>query len=153
MTSLAALLSTAWLLSIVTAPLLPTAISACVYAVGSLVCHQVPDRSFHLGAYQLPICARCVGIYSGAAVGAVAMMMPAGVGFRRVKETLVSRRARWVLVGGALPTLMTVVLETAGLWPTTNAVRAGTGFPLGLAAALVVMSALATINYRDQIPR
>jgi len=153
MTSVAALFSTAWLLSIFTAPLLPTAISACVYAVGSLVCHQLPDRSFHLGAYQLPVCARCVGIYCGAVVGAVAMMVPTGFSARRMKETLISRRARWMLMAAALPTLTTVVLETAGVWPATNGVRAAAGFPLGLVAALMVMSALATINYRDQIPR
>jgi uncharacterized membrane protein len=149
MTSVAALLSTAWVLAIFTAPLLPTAISAGVYAVGSLVCHQLPDRSFHLGAFQLPVCARCVGIYAGASVGAVAMLMQTGAGARRVTGTPIMRRGRWLLLAGALPTAITVMLETAGLWPTTNIVRAAAGFPLGLVATLVVMSALATLNYRD----
>jgi len=153
MTSLAALISTAWLISIFTAPFLPTAISTGVYAVGSLVCHQLADRSFHLGPYQLPVCARCAGIYSGAAAGAVAVLIQTGVSARRFTVTPNSRRARWMLVAAAVPTAMTVVLETTGLWPTTNVVRAAAGFPLGLVAALVVMSALATINYRDQIPR
>jgi len=149
MTSVAALLLTAWLFSIVTAPLLPTAISVGVYAVGSLVCHQLPERSFHLGMFQLPVCARCVGIYAGASFGAVVMLMPAGFGARRFKDRFIFRRGRWTLVAGALPTAATVMLETAGLWPTTNLVRAAAGFPLGLVAALVVVSALATLNYRD----
>jgi uncharacterized membrane protein len=145
MALIATLLSMAWLLSILTAPLLPAAISASVYAVGSLVCHQLPERSFHLGGFQLPVCARCVGIYGGVAIGALgaSVMGPAAV----------PRRARQILVLAALPTAVTVALESAGLWPTTNIVRAAAGFPLGLAAALVVTGALATLHYRDQIPR
>src|SRR5262249_48603176 len=42
-----------------------------VYAVGSAVCHQIDTRSFHLWQRQLPVCARCTGIYVGAAVAAV----------------------------------------------------------------------------------
>ena len=38
-----------------------------VYAIGSLICHQLPERSFHLWGAQLPVCARCTGIYAGAA--------------------------------------------------------------------------------------
>src|SRR5262249_922300 len=51
-----------------------TAVSAfalVVYAVGAVVCHQLPDRSFHLLGRQLPVCARCTGIYAGAAVAAI----------------------------------------------------------------------------------
>jgi uncharacterized membrane protein len=141
----AAWLSIAWLLAILTAPLLPTALSASIYSVGSLVCHQLPERSFHLGGFQLPVCARCAGIYGGAAVGALGAVV--------MRRAAVPRRVRQILVLAALPTAITVALDTAGLWPTTNIVRAAAGFPLGLVAALVVTSALATINYRDQIPR
>lgn len=28
-------------------------------------CHQMPERSFFLGGYQLPVCARCTGILLG----------------------------------------------------------------------------------------
>src|SRR6266540_2695250 len=47
-------------------------VSAAIYGVGSLVCHQRPERSFHIWGAQLPVCARCAGIYAGAAVAAVA---------------------------------------------------------------------------------
>lgn len=32
-------------------------------------CHQMADRSFSLGNYQFPICARCTGILIGEIVG------------------------------------------------------------------------------------
>ena len=28
-------------------------------------CHQMPERSFFIGAYQFPLCARCTGIVIG----------------------------------------------------------------------------------------
>src|SRR5262245_11474962 len=54
-------------------PQVPAAVyllAAAVYAVGSVVCHQRPERSFFLWGRQLPVCARCTGIYVGAALAA-----------------------------------------------------------------------------------
>ena len=48
------------------------ALIAGVYAVGSLICHQLPERSYHLWTAQMPVCARCTGIYFGAVLGASA---------------------------------------------------------------------------------
>lgn len=28
-------------------------------------CHQIPERSFFLGSYQFPVCARCTGVLIG----------------------------------------------------------------------------------------
>ncbi len=28
-------------------------------------CHQMPERSFFVGNYQFPVCARCTGVYLG----------------------------------------------------------------------------------------
>src|SRR5882762_6843024 len=42
-----------------------------VYGAGSFICHQLPERSFHSWAAQWPVCARCTGIYFGAAMAAV----------------------------------------------------------------------------------
>jgi uncharacterized membrane protein len=38
-------------------------------AIGYAVCHRIPARSFHIGTYQLPLCARCTGMYLGAMLG------------------------------------------------------------------------------------
>lgn len=34
-------------------------------------CHQRPDRSFFINGYQLPVCARCSGVFLGYISGAV----------------------------------------------------------------------------------
>jgi len=40
-------------------------------AVGYAVCHRIDERSFHLGERQLPLCARCTGMFLGATLGLV----------------------------------------------------------------------------------
>ena len=34
-------------------------------------CHQRPDRSFFMGKYQFPVCARCTGILAGHVIGII----------------------------------------------------------------------------------
>jgi uncharacterized membrane protein len=43
-------------------------------ALGYAVCHRIDERSFHLGGRQLPLCARCSGMYLGAMLGIVFQM-------------------------------------------------------------------------------
>ncbi len=49
----------------------PPGILDKVGAVGYSVCHQISDHSFHFGNQQLPLCARCSGMYLGAVVGLI----------------------------------------------------------------------------------
>src|SRR5215208_1848568 len=37
-------------------------------AVGYAICHRIGERSFHIGARQLPLCARCTGEFFSAAI-------------------------------------------------------------------------------------
>ncbi len=51
-------------------------------AIGYAVCHQISARSFHIGSFKLPLCARCSGMYLGAMTG---LVFQAVVGRRRTK--------------------------------------------------------------------
>ncbi|MGW8251232.1 MAG: DUF2085 domain-containing protein, partial [Anaerolineales bacterium] len=46
-------------------------------ALGYAVCHRIDLRSFHLGERQLPLCARCTGMYLGA-MGALVFQLIVG---------------------------------------------------------------------------
>jgi len=95
-----------------------------IYAVGSFICHQKPERSFHLWMTALPVCARCTGIYLGAGLAAVAS------GFSQTARR-VRRRADAAIVLAALPTIATLLYEWAtGIVPG-NWIRAAAGSPLG----------------------
>jgi uncharacterized membrane protein len=121
-----------------TAPALPAYLGAAlVYAVGAVVCHQLPGRSFHLWGRQMPVCARCTGIYLGAALVAVA-------GFTRLTPvrlaTWIASRSAGLAVIAAAPTVATLVVEwTTGSVPS-NAVRAAAGVVLGAALAALVLA-------------
>ena len=132
---LVAFLAVAWVVLIVAGPILPAAPAGMLSACGSRICHQISERSFHLGAAQLPVCARCLGIYAGFAIGLIVAL---SASLRRPRGL-----TSGVLVAvGALPTAITLLLEWAGLWPTSNLTRAVAGVPLGVGVALVVMGAL-----------
>lgn len=47
----------------------PPGLSGKADAIGYAVCHRISERSFHIGTLQLPLCARCSGMYLGAMVG------------------------------------------------------------------------------------
>jgi uncharacterized membrane protein len=38
-------------------------------------CHQRPDRSFFLGDYQFPVCARCTGVFLGQTAALIMLLM------------------------------------------------------------------------------
>ncbi|HUR34220.1 MAG TPA: DUF2085 domain-containing protein [Vicinamibacterales bacterium] len=120
--------------------------SQLVYAAGAVVCHQRPERSFHLVGQALPVCARCAGIYAGAAgavlvLGAAALVGAPRTGRRR--PALDTRLARRAAVAAFLPTALTLAWEWEwGMGRTpANVLRAAAGVPVGLFVAWVVMLA------------
>jgi uncharacterized membrane protein len=104
-------------------------VAALVYHVGSLICHQRPERSFHIAGLQMPVCARCFGLY---AAGAAGLLLAWGL-----REKWSSNTARVGLALSALPIALSVGLEWAGAIETTNLFRVASGLPLGLTAGLV----------------
>ena len=43
--------------------------------IGYAVCHQLPERSFHLAGEQLPLCTRCSGTFLGALAGFILLTL------------------------------------------------------------------------------
>jgi uncharacterized membrane protein len=130
---LVAALAIGWLALLIAAPGLPAMLATACYAAGAFICHQRPERSFHLDGAQLPVCARCLGIYAGAAGGSLVAHVPG----------LVLRlRPRPLLIAGLVPTLVTLAVEWTGLGDPGNVVRGAAGVPIGLAAAVVLVPRL-----------
>ena len=109
-----------------------------VYGAGSAICHQRPERTIHLWTAQMPVCARCTGIYSGAGIAALVLLT------RRLGPAAAFGRntVRLMLVSGSLPSLATLVFEWRTDHAPANWVRALAGFPLGAAVAWTIGSAL-----------
>jgi len=106
--------------------------AAVIYAAGSNICHQRPERSFHIAGHPMPVCARCTGLYVSAALAVPLALLFA--------VPLTVRGARRLLVLAALPTAITWALEYAGVVPFSNAARALAALPLGCAAVWLVVT-------------
>lgn len=119
---------------------------AFAYAAGSLICHQLPDRSFFVDGRQLPVCARCTGLYLSGAAGFLGWVLVKSV--RRWRSILVPPRAAlWIVTGAGVPTAISYAAGVTGVWDGSNLTRALLAMPLGIAAGAVV-AAVATKDLR-----
>jgi uncharacterized membrane protein len=107
-----------------------------IYGVGSVICHQRPDRTFHFGAIPLPVCARCAGIYAGGAVVALAVLIG------RRFPACSPRTARGWLATAAAPALLSLIYEWGSARTPSNSIRAATGVLIGAAVAAIVFAFL-----------
>jgi uncharacterized membrane protein len=134
-----------WTILIFSLPLLTSGISppprliAVVYGAGALVCHQQTERSFSLTGTQMPVCARCTGLYLAGTLCALA----AWFGYPREP-----RRARTLLAIAAAPMALSVGLEWMGLAAGSNTLRAASALPAGGVAGWVIVRLLRSESER-----
>jgi len=117
---------------------------ALVYVVGSVICHQRPDRSFFWDGQQLPVCARCTGLYLS---GAVAFALWWALRFLRSAPPIAwtPATALRAITVAAIPTAVSWTSGVLGVWDGSNLTRALLAVPLGVAAGGVV----AAVSSRD----
>jgi uncharacterized membrane protein len=121
-------------------------ISEFIFAASSLICHQRPERSFFIDGHQLPVCARCTGLYLSGAIGFAGWLVLKGVrGWGRI--VVDPRRAAWVFMMAAIPTALSLAAATLGVWDGANLTRALLALPLGTVAGAIV-AAVATKDLR-----
>jgi uncharacterized membrane protein len=130
-----------------------------VYVVGSFVCHQRPERSFYLWAHQMPVCARCAGIYAGAALAVLVLPLARrlldGRSLGEGGQPSLACSPKGVALVACAPAIATLVYEwTTSVMPS-NGIRAATGVWLGAGIALLVLVTPGThrptsreVNYR-----
>jgi uncharacterized membrane protein len=118
------------------------ALSALVYAAGAVVCHQRPERSFTSAGLQLPVCARCTGIYSVAAL--IALVLGGVVAFTGRAPASFSglpHRARLaVAIVALLPTIATALFEWSTGGAPSNATRFAAGAPIGVLVSWIALT-------------
>ena len=102
-----------------------------------MICHQIPDRSFFWDGHQLPVCARCTGVYLSGVLGLVAW---AGIKTARKWRpmTIDPRIALRVFAIAAAPTALSLASGIAGVWDGSNVTRAVLAIPLGASAGAIV---------------
>lgn len=112
-------------------------ILAIIYSIGGVICHQRPERSFFWAGHQLPVCARCTGLYLSAAAGLLAWFaVKAARSWRPI--TIDPRIALRVIAIAAVPTALSLASGAVGAWDGSNLTRALFAIPLGASAGAVV---------------
>lgn len=135
--TIVAALAVGWVAVLLLAPWLPVPAASVVYLFGAHICHQIAERSWHVDGVQLPVCARCLGVYVGAAVALVPGVWR--VPSRAPRDPAYVRRM--VILAVAL-NAATIAMEWTDLWRVSNALRAGAGAALGIAVALAIRHAV-----------
>ena len=104
----------------------------------SVLCHQLPHRSPHLGGAPWALCHRCTGIAAGLALGllAVPALTPA------LRTRVAGLRAGRLIALSLLPIALDWSLGALGVWANTPLSRVATGAVFGVAAGVVLGVAL-----------
>lgn len=111
-------------------------------AVGYAVCHQIAERSFHAHGHQLPLCARCTGLYLGVLTGiavfaARGRLRGARLPGYRVLAVLVVLGATYALDG--LNSYLSIFAFYTPVYAPHNTLRLLTGLAFGLGMITVVL--------------
>jgi uncharacterized membrane protein len=137
----------------------PPGLLGKVDAIGYAVCHRIGERSFYIGNYQLPLCARCSGMYLGAVTGLVFQSI---VGWKRLKIphwsiiTLLVLFVALFAIDGANSYLYLLKQVSPGILPDipnlyipNNTLRLLTGSGMGLAMAVMLVPAFNQTVWAD----
>ena len=134
--AMSAAFTIAVLAAIIGAPLLQSsghpAVAFKIYRVFSFLCHQIPERSFHLAGEQFAVCSRCTGLYAGFAMATLTYPL-----FRSLHQTETPRIV-W-LFASALPLAIDFSLTYFGVWQNNHFTRFTTGALFGAVAAIFVL--------------
>lgn len=131
------------LISVVAAPLFQSrslsGFAAAIYQPFSYLCHQLPERSFHLAGHPFAVCSRCTGLYAGFAFATLALPL-----VRSLKRTD-TPHVIWLLLS-AVPLAIDFGLTYFGIWENNHFTRVTTGALFGAVAAIYVVPGLIELS-------
>ena len=121
---------------------------------GALVCHRITARSFTIAGRQMPLCARCTGMYLGIALVFITMFL---AGRTRWSE-LPAVKILLILLGfiglmgiDGLNSFSHFFPDLPHLYTPQNWLRLVTGMGTGLALGIIIFPALAQTLWHEQV--
>lgn len=117
--------------------------------LGSTVCHQLPERSYIFDGFQMPLCARCIGIHFGFVLSTLFFL----TGSRRFASGLPG--VKQMIVLGAIMSffLIDAGLSYSGISTSDNLRRTLSGLSLGVPFPFVIYPLLSAILFPARNPR
>lgn len=143
------LLALGWLLNT------PAGLLGKADAVGYAVCHRIDLRSFNLGERQMPLCARCTGMYLGAVLGLVFQSL------RRPRRAAPPSAGILVFLGvmvlafavDGINSFLSLIPVAPHLYEPQNWLRLITGTGMGLVIAVILYPGFNQAVWNDYDPR
>jgi uncharacterized membrane protein len=136
-------LASVWLIWIVAAPIALYAghysLSSLFYATFSMICHQIPERSFYLSGYPLAVCARCTGVYLGFFIGLLSFT---------IKPIEVAPPRIWFFLA-LVPTLLDWTFDFVGVLENTHLSRGLTGLLPGFVSVYYILPGLVSLRWNS----
>jgi uncharacterized membrane protein len=124
--------------------------------IGYSVCHRITDRSFSIAGRQLPLCARCTGMYLGVSL----TFMVLALAGRQRWSRLPPSRVLFVLIGfigvmgiDGLNSYSHFFPNIPHVYEPRNWLRLLTGIGAGLAMGSLVFPAMAQTLWKKQVYR
>ncbi len=149
-----------------------TPFHAAVYSFGDFNCHQKEERSILINGNQMPLCARDVGIFMGYLLGCILLLrarasdgpadilmsiMPAKIKKARIvikRPGIIATLGLFLLIvptalDGGIQLFSAIGILPFGLtYESTNPIRLITGYPMGMAAGLLMTMLMMTLFSR-----
>jgi uncharacterized membrane protein len=116
-----------------------TALASAIYSTFSFVCHQIPERSFHLAGHKFGVCSRCTGLYSGFAIAALVYPLT------RPLKRPDTPRIFWLFLA-AVPLAIDFSLGYFNIWHNTHLSRFITGALLSSVAVFYIIPGLIELS-------
>ena len=116
-----------------------TNLSGVIYKAFSVLCHQIPSRTFHVDGHAFAVCHRCFGIYFGLLAGFIAYPF-----FRSIEEIEPLPRV-WLFLS-LVPMGIDWSLGFFEIWENTALSRFLTGLILGVTCAIFLIPAIVELG-------
>jgi len=119
-----------------------TPLTESITAIFRIICHQQPERSYYIYGHQLPVCARCTGIYTGLLTGCLLYPL-----FKRVSSIKIPDIKYLVLF--LVPFLFDGIMQTFHIYQTSNITRTIIGIWGFIAIPFYAIPSINRIFYRE----
>ncbi len=146
--ALAALLLFAWLAET------PAGLLGKMDAIGYAVCHRIASHSFFIADRQLPLCARCLGMYLGTLVGLAFSFSRRQGGFPPLRLQIVLGIFLLAFAVDGINSYASFFRSAPLLYPSQNWLRLATGTLLGLGMGVMLAAAFQQAVWKkfDELP-
>ncbi len=105
----------------------------------TIVCHQEPEKLFHIGNFKTLVCSRCAGIYFGSLFSAFLIL----IGLSKSVSTK-------VLLYFSLPMFLDVLLYSFGIYTYSHNFALLTGLLLGSVGFIYIQDAIIKILVKNK---